>query len=378
MKKQFLPVGLAALCALALWGCASGKTGEQEPTEEIQQTEEKEEAAVLTGQGFDGTYKKQEGKEVIYLAGGCFWGMEKLAQALPGVEDAVSGYANGDSENAPTYELVCTGGTGFKETVRVVYDPTVISLPQILQAYFLVIDPTVPDRQGMDIGTQYQTGIYYHDAHSEEIVERVVASEQENYPSFAVEHGPLVNFYDAEAYHQEYLEKNPSGYCHIPAHEIEAVVALITAEAGYEKPSQDRLKQSLSPQQYDVTQHAATERAFTGEYWDTDAEGIYVDVTTGQPLFRSADKYESGCGWPSFSAPIYEGVVRYAEDTSHGMVRTEVRSEVGDAHLGHIFTNDPESPNGTRYCINSASLRFVPKAEMEAQGYGPYLLLLEG
>ena len=172
------------------------------------------------------------------------------------------------------------------------------------------------------------------------------------------------------------MEKNPSGYCHIPKHEIEEVAALIAAEQSYEKPSPEQLKKALTAQQYDVTQNAATERAFTGEYWDTFEEGIYVDVTTGQPLFRSADKYESPCGWPSFSAPIYEGVVRYSADHSHGMIRTEVKSDVGDAHLGHVFENDPESPNKTRYCINSASLRFVPKAQMEAQGYKAYLILL--
>lgn len=371
MKRRCLLFAAAGLCALLLWGCTAGTAGDGAASEK------EEEAIRVTGQGFDGTYQKKEGWEVIYLAGGCFWGMEKLAQALPGVEDAVSGYANGDGETAPTYQLVCTGGAGFKETVRVVYDPAVISLPQLLQAYFLVIDPTVRSRQGSDVGGQYQTGVYYNDEASRQIVERVMAAEAKKYDFFAVEHGPLVNFYDAEAYHQDYLEKNPGGYCHIPAHEIEEVAALIAAEAGYEKPDPEQLKRTLTARQYDVTQNAATERPFTGEYWETDEEGIYVDVTTGQPLFRSADKYESGCGWPSFSAPIYEGVVRYAEDTSHGMDRTEVRSDVGDAHLGHIFTDDPESPNGTRYCINSASLRFIPKAEMEAQGYGAYRILLE-
>jgi len=358
------------LSLLLLTGCSAG-TAKNETTEGTGG-----EDTVMTGQGFDGTYKKEEGREVIYLAGGCFWGMEKLAQALPGVADAVSGYANGTG-GAPTYELVCTGGTGFRETVRVVYDPAVISLPQIIQAYFLVIDPTVPNRQGNDVGAQYQTGIYYNDAASEETVERIVAAEEKKYDSFAVEHGPLVSFYDAEAYHQDYLEKNPGGYCHIPAHEIDAVAALIAAEEGYEKPAQEQLKKSLTAEQYDVTQNAATECPFTGEYCDTFEEGIYVDVTTGQPLFRSADKYRGSCGWPSFSAPIYEGVVRYSEDTSHGMDRTEVRSDVGNAHLGHIFTDDPESPNGVRYCINSASLRFIPRAEMVSQGYGPYLILLE-
>jgi peptide methionine sulfoxide reductase msrA/msrB len=371
MKKRSLFSALLLLCALSLAGCSAGTAKSETPAAA------KKEGPAMTGYGFDGTYQKAAGREVVYLAGGCFWGMEKLAQSLPGVLDAVSGYANGTADGAPTYELVCRGGTGFRETVRVVYDPAVITLPQILQAYFLVIDPTVSNRQGNDAGAQYQTGIYYSDAASGEIVERVFAAEEKKYDVFAVEHGPLVNFYDAEAYHQDYLEKNPGGYCHIPAHEIDAVAALIAAEEGYERPAQAQLKKSLTAEQYEVTQNAATERPFTGEYWNTFAEGIYVDVTTGQPLFRSADKYRGSCGWPSFSAPIYEGAVRYSADASHGMDRTEVRSDVGDAHLGHIFTDDPESPNGVRYCINSASLRFIPKAEMASRGYGAYLLLLE-
>ncbi|MCI2058774.1 MAG: peptide-methionine (R)-S-oxide reductase MsrB [Oscillibacter sp.] len=383
MKKRILALGVLALCAALLWGCAAGTPAGRKA--QVQKDEaaghaagEKQGADQMTMQGFDGTYRKKEGTEVIYLAGGCFWGMEKLAQALPGVLDAVSGYANGDSgTQQPTYELVCTGGTGFKETVRVVYDPAVITLPQLLQAYFLVINPTAVNRQGHDVGTQYQAGIYYRDEASGETVERIAAAEAKKYEKFAVEHGPLVNFYDAEEYHQDYLEKNPGGYCHIPAHKIEDVAALILAEQSYRKPAQEQLRQSLTPQQYNVTQKAYTERAFTGKYWDTDQEGIYVDVTTGQPLFRSADKYESGCGWPSFTAPIYEGVVRYIADDSMGMSRTEVKSSVGDAHLGHIFTDDPESPNGTRYCINSASLRFIPRSEMKKRGYGAYLMLLD-
>jgi peptide methionine sulfoxide reductase msrA/msrB len=369
MRKQPFIFALILLCALFPAGCLAGTANREPPAASKEDTD-------MTKQGFDGTYKRESGRDVIYLAGGCFWGMEKLAAALPGVTDAVSGYANGTAD-APTYELVCRGGTGFRETVRVVYDPAVITLPQILQAYFLVIDPTVSNRQGNDIGAQYQTGIYYSDAAGKEIVERVVAAEEKKYASFAVEHGPLVNFYDAEAYHQDYLAKNPNGYCHIPAHEIAAVAALIAAEEGYERPSQEQLKKSLTAEQYAVTQNAATEQPFTGEYCDTFEEGIYVDVTTGQPLFRSADKYKGSCGWPSFSAPIYEGVVRYSADASHGMDRTEVRSDAGGAHLGHVFTNDPESPNGVRYCINSASLRFIPKKEMAAQGYGPYLILLD-
>lgn len=370
MKKHIAGIVAGVICVAALAGCA-GKTvpagNESAATGQ--------EVLAVTGKGFDGTYQKKEGAEVIYLAGGCFWGMEKLAGALPGVLDAVSGYANGTGQTAPTYELVCTGGTGFRETVRVVYDPAVISLGQLLQAYFLVIDPAVFNRQGNDSGTQYQTGVYYNDTASEQLTQRVFATEMKKHKVFAVEHGPLVTFYDAEAYHQDYLAKNPGGYCHIPTVEIEDIVALITAENSYQKPTTEALKKSLSAQQYDVTQNAATDKPFTGEYWDSHEVGIYVDITTGQPLFRSSDKYDSSCGWPSFSAPIVEDVVRYSTDGSHGMARTEVKSLLGDAHLGHVFENDPESPTGTRFCINSASLRFVPKSQLAAQGYGAYLIL---
>jgi peptide methionine sulfoxide reductase msrA/msrB len=371
IRRKTIVVCLGIIGLLTLSGCARTNTAHEDKAPEAK------EATSMTEIGFDGTYRKQAGIDVIYLAGGCFWGMEKLVQSLPGVVDATSGYANGTVSGKPTYELVCSGGTGFKETVRVEYDPSHITLAQILQAYFLVIDPTVENRQGNDKGNQYQTGIYYADEASKTTVEEVVAVEASRYETFATEHGPLVNFYDAEEYHQDYLEKNPGGYCHIPKHEIADVVALITAEESYEKPTQETLKATLTEEQYDVTQNAATERPFSNAYWNTKEEGIYVDVTTGQPLFRSADKYESRCGWPSFTTPIYEGVVHYRKDTSYGMERTEVISSVGEAHLGHVFEGDPDSPNGIRYCMNSASLRFIPKAQMEEEGYGPYLMLLE-
>lgn len=361
---------LCAITSMILVGCT------KEASDSAVTSDQPKENTVMVGQGFDGTYQKVDGLEVIYLAGGCFWGMEKLVQALPGVVSGVNGYANGDSEKEPTYQLVCTGGTGFKETVRVTYDPKKISLPQILQAFFLVIDPTIKNRQGNDIGLQYQTGIYYNDTESEKTVERIIAAEEKKYEVFVVEHEPLINFYDAEEYHQDYLEKNPSGYCHIPAIEIDKIAALVKAEVKYEKPSDEQLQEILSQEEYNVTQNGDTELPFSSQYTDFHEEGIYVDITTGQPLFKSSDKYTSSCGWPSFSAPIYEGVVQYIQDDSHGMNRTEVRSDIGDAHLGHVFYGDAESPNGVRYCINGASLRFVPKDKMIEEGYEPYLILL--
>ncbi len=363
MKRLLSAIVGFTVCAALFCGCAPKPGGNETHREET----------IMANDLIDGTYQKKDGVEVIYLAGGCFWGMERLLQALPGVTNAVSGYANG-TVDSPTYEMVCRGGTGYKETVRAEYDPAKITLEQILSAYFLVIDPTIENRQGNDVGTQYQSGIYYSDDASGAVVERIAAQEAKRYGVFAVEYGPLTRFYDAEEYHQDYLEKNPLGYCHIPQAELADVVAVINAERAYAKPSDEELKSTLTSEQYDVTQNAATEAPFSGAYWNEHGEGVYVDITTGQPLFSSRDKYDSGCGWPSFTAPILAGSVRYEQDTSYGMTRTEVSAE-SDAHLGHVFDGDVESPNGVRYCINSASLRFVPKAEMEAQGYAPYLML---
>lgn len=359
-RKRLIAYTGALLCAALLFGCAAGARPDGKETE--------------MNYPPNNTRETDAGAAVIYLAGGCFWGMEKLAQSLPGVTDAVSGYANGVVD-APTYALVCSGETGFRETVRVSYDPAKIALEQILTAYFLVIDPSVENRQGNDTGTQYQTGVYYTDAKSEAVVERIMAQEAKRHAVFKVEHGPLVNFYDAETYHQDYLDKNPGGYCHIPRTEMDAVVAIVAAERAYEKPPDATLRDTLTQQQYDVTQNAATERAFTGEYWNAHGEGIYVDVTTGQPLFSSLDKYDSGCGWPSFTAPILAGSVRYRADDSHDMQRTEVTAASGGAHLGHVFEGDRTSPNGVRYCINSAALRFIPKERLEEAGYGAYRIL---
>ena len=313
---------------------------------------------------------EQNEKRVIYLAGGCFWGMEKLMQSIPGVLDAESGYANGTGERDADYKTVCTGKTGFRETVKVTYDPARVSLDQLLFAYFEVVDPTAVNRQGHDTGTQYQAGIYYADAESQAIVEHVSAIERARTPRFSVEIGPLVNFFPAEEYHQNYLDKNPNGYCHIPFAEI-ARLSKGTIDAGrYRKPEETKIRETLSPEQFAVTQQSATEPPFTSEFYGSKARGLYVDIVTGEPLFTSDDMYHSSCGWPSFTKPIEPSVVVERTDSSHCMRRVEVRSRAGDSHLGHVFEGDAESPNGIRYCINGASLRFVPFEELESQGYG--------
>jgi len=318
-----------------------------------------------------------ESENVIYLAGGCFWGIEQLMQSIPGVIDAQSGYANGTGEKDAFYATVVTGKTGFRETVRVEYDPEQVSLDALLLAYFYVIDPTVKDRQGNDIGTQYQTGVYYTNDKAKETVERIAELERSRSEQFFVEIGPLLNYYPAEEYHQDYLVKNPYGYCHIPWEEMELFSKLRIDPGDYQKPAVEVIREKLTEEQYYVTQEGGTEYAFENEFWNQFEKGIYVDVVTGEPLFSSTDKYESSCGWPAFTKPIEEPSIVEREDLSYGMYRIEVRSRAGNSHLGHVFENDPESPNGVRYCINSASLRFVPYTEMEAEGYGYLLDLFE-
>ena len=309
-------------------------------------------------------------KRQIYLAGGCFWGLEKLMQSIPGVLDAVSGYANGTSEADANYKTVCGGKTNFRETVLVTYDPARVSLDQLLFAYYAVVDKTAVNRQGHDIGTQYQAGVYYADDASKAVVERVAAVERARTTGFAVEIKPLENFFPAEEYHQDYLDKNPGGYCHIPFAEIARLSNSVIDAGEYARPTEAEIVKRLSPEQFEVTQNSATERPFQNEFYRNDEKGLYVDVVTGEPLFISEDKYESSCGWPAFTKPVESAVVVEREDRTHGMFRVEVRSRAGDSHLGHVFENDPESPNGVRYCINSAALRFIPYDKLEEEGYG--------
>ena len=315
----------------------------------------------------------QEKENVIYLAGGCFWGLEKLMQSIPGVIDAQSGYANGTGKADAKYQTILGGKTGFRETVRVEYDPAKVSLDHLLLAYFYVIDPTVLNKQGNDTGTQYQTGIYYTNTQVQAVVERIVELERGRHKVFAVEVGPLKNYYPAEEYHQNYLDKNPGGYCHISPAKIKLLSSLKIDAGAYKKPAAETIRDKLTTEQFQVTQQNGTEQPFHNEFWDKFAKGIYVDIVTGEPLFSSTDKYQSSCGWPAFTKPIEAPLLVERKDTSYGMVRTEVRSRSGDSHLGHVFTGDRESPNGVRYCINSASLRFIPYEQMEAEGYG-YLL----
>ncbi|MCH5319455.1 MAG: peptide-methionine (R)-S-oxide reductase MsrB [Paramuribaculum sp.] len=320
--------------------------------------------------------------DTIYLAGGCFWGTEHFLGLVPGVISTQAGYANSRIPN-PTYQEVCTGNTGAAETVKVVYNPDSVSLAHILSLYYMTIDPTSLNKQGNDRGTQYRTGIYYTDPQDKIVIEKSLGELQSRISKpLAIETGKLQNFYPAEDYHQDYLDKNPGGYCHIDPRLFTIAresrdTALVRPKKVYTKPSDDELKAKLTPLQYEVTQHNATERPYTNEYDREFRPGIYVDITTGEPLFLSSDKFDSGCGWPAFSKPISKDLIVNLRDTSHGMERVEVRSKTGDAHLGHVFPDGPEETGGLRYCINSASLRFIPLQDMKAEGYGDLISLVE-
>lgn len=324
--------------------------------------------------------------EKIYLAGGCFWGTEHLMKMIPGVVDTETGYANSRVAD-PTYREVCSGRTGAAETVEVTYDPSRVSLRHILDIYLKSVDPLSLNRQGNDRGTQYRTGIYCTDKSQEETAARVLAKLSERLgEKTAIELRPIENFYPAEDYHQDYLDENPGGYCHVSpqlfayartARDPYLTPAESTADTGYTKPDDAELRRRLTPMQYEVTQNGATEPPFRNEYDHEFRPGIYVDVTTGEPLFVSSHKYNSGCGWPAFTRPVSDDLIQEIEDRSHGMVRTEVRAKHSGAHLGHVFPDGPRETGGLRYCINSASLRFVPLADMQAEGYGAFIPMVE-
>ncbi len=320
--------------------------------------------------------QSQKAKE-IYLAGGCFWGTEKFLSQILGVLHTEVGYANGKTE-IPTYEQVCYNNTGHAETVKVVYNPDKLSLKYLLDLFYETIDPVSVNRQGGDSGTQYRTGIYYTDEQDREIIAQSIAQLQKKYDKpIAIDVLPLENYCAAEGYHQKYLDKNPGGYCHISNKTFTKAQTARDPDAKYKPVPKEILKQTLSPMQYNVTQKSDTEPPFQNEYFSNFNDGIYVDITTGEPLFLSTDKFESGCGWPAFSKPIEAALVREFTDRSLFRTRTEVRSATGDAHLGHVFADGPKESGGLRYCINSASLRFIPKEKMEEEGYGEFLVLLD-
>ncbi len=311
----------------------------------------------------------------IYLAGGCFWGVEEYMDRIAGVYASDSGYANGNTEN-PSYQDVISKGTGHAETVRVVYDKEQIPLNELLQKYFSIIDPTSLNQQGNDKGTQYRTGIYYVDESDKPVIDEALSELQKNYDEdLVVENEPLNNFYLAEEYHQDYLKKNQNGYCHINLNAVNE--DNLVDENDYPVLNDEEIKNKLSEIEYSVTQEEGTERAFTSPLNNNYEVGVYVDVVTGEPLFLSTDKYDSGTGWPSFTRPIVDNVL--IEDTKNASLfrGTEVKSRSGNSHLGHVFTDGPQEAGGLRYCINGAALKFIPYTEMTKEGYGYLKFLIE-
>ena len=307
------------------------------------------------------------------FAGGCFWCMVSPFEKMEGVRKVVVGYTGGDIEN-PTYKQVCADTTGHFEAVQITYDPALVSYDDLLQTFWRQIDPTDPGGQFADRGSSYRTAIFYHDDEQRQIAEiskKNLESSSMFKSAIVTQILPAKTFYPAEEYHQDYHKKNNLHY--ELYREGSGRQSFIDKHWSKDNPI---LKDKLTDMQYYVTQENGTEPPFENEYWDSEKEGIYVDIVSGEPLFSSRDKYNSGCGWPSFQKPIFEANLKEKSDYTHGMIRTEVRSKEADSHLGHVF-NDGPGLKGLRYCINSAALRFIPKDDLEREGYGDLMSIFK-